>query len=145
MLYIEDEIKGWELFSGMFGSACTGLKGADITDRVDGWLTGRTGVKAVFEIKVRDMPSNKYPDWFLETKKAEELLRVKEEGDCDKALYINFFSDGVCVIWEVTPELFKRAQTMRLTHFTRGRYGEEYIDKGIIRLRTDEAVWVSGK
>lgn len=145
MLYLDDEIAGWELFNGRFGYACTGLKGADITDRVDGWLTGRTGVRAVFEIKVRDMPSDKYPDWFLETKKAEELLRAKAEGGCDKALYINFFSDGVCVIWEVVPELFERTQIMRLSHFTRGRYGEEYVDKEIIRLRTDEAVWASGK
>ena len=145
MLYIDDEIAGWELFSGMFGSACTGLRAAGITDMVDGWLTGRTGVRAVFELKVRAVPSDRYPDWILETRKAAELLRAKEEGGCDKALYVNFFSDGVCVIWEVLPEMMERAGTMRLTHFTRARYGEEYLDKGVIMLRKDEAVWVSGK
>jgi len=50
------------------------------------------------EAKVRLYPAT-YPSWMIEKKKWDYLMKFQHEYD--KLLYINFFSNGSAIIWDL--------------------------------------------
>ncbi len=57
----------------------------------------------MIEIKCREMPSTRYEDYMIEEKKMEYLLQCSANGYIP--LYINFFTDGTCLVWDLRFEL----------------------------------------
>lgn len=53
----------------------------------------------MIEIKCREMPSTRYEDYMIEEKKMEYLLQCSANGYIP--LYINFFTDGTCLVWDL--------------------------------------------
>lgn len=142
MRYDEDEERDRSLFMARFSGHIETVVWTDLFDGVDAHITGKTGVTAVIEIKRRHMDSGRYAEYILELPKALDMLRAKEETGSDKALYVCIFDDGICM-WEVTPETVRDGNvTVRpMTHYTTGGYGYEYVDKEIIMLSTEDALW----
>jgi len=68
----------------------------------DGWFLGARGGKYLFETKDRKYKHNAFPDgWMLEAKKKAALdAKCKELGYKGSA-YINTFTDGKAVIWNL--------------------------------------------
>lgn len=87
----------------------------------------------VVEIKVRNSPYNKYPDWILEEKKYKALLA---EADEFSALYVNFFSDNYFAIWNLNT-INKKSIIKGCKKTTVDNVG--YKNKDVIMLTLDEA------
>ncbi|MCG2611521.1 hypothetical protein LZZ90_08370 [Flavobacterium sp. SM15] len=66
----------------------------DSYDQEDGYYTGSTtNLPIVFEVKNRDIPSDKYNTIFISKSKVEHLLSIsKETGDVPMVFW--FFNDG---------------------------------------------------
>lgn len=65
----------------------------------DGIAISQDDRKAIFEIKVRDFPIDKYPDYFLEVAKFRNLYSGAERTG-HKLLYINYFITDEPDKWE---------------------------------------------
>lgn len=108
---------------------------------VDGFLTGRTGQKAVFEIKHRQFPSDRYFTVMLEVAKAQSLLISKDSNGQDKAIYVCIYDDAI-YMYEITEETLKRpAVTMRCPVHSAEFDGSTRL-KEIIMLDPKEAIWI---
>lgn len=69
------------------------------------YFSGETYVIA--EIKNREYNSTSFDDWFMEVKKHQSLLNIKNKVESEKGIevkihYINHFPDGETFIWDVT-------------------------------------------
>lgn len=142
MRYDEDEERDRSLFMARFSGHLDTAVWTDLFDGVDAYITGKTGVTAVIELKRRNMRMDRWEEYILERPKALDLLRAKADAGSDKALYVCIFDDGV-IMWEVTEDTVRDGNvTVRpMTHYTTAGYGYEYVDKEIIMLSTEEAVW----
>lgn len=76
----------------------TPYDGADEYDFTAVQVSGNDSKTIIGEAKVRMYPST-YPSWMIEKKKYDSLMKYKDQFD--KILYINFFSDGGCIIWDL--------------------------------------------
>jgi hypothetical protein len=66
--------------------------------------------KYIIEIKCRDMVSTKYYGYIIEERKLQYLLKKSTEGYIP--IYINFFKDGKCLLWDLRFEDFTDKQDM---------------------------------
>ena len=108
---------------------------------VDGFLTGLTGQKVVFEIKHRQFPSSKYFTVMLEVAKAQSLLINKDSNGQDRAIYVCIYDDEIRM-FEITEETLKRpVVTMRCPVHSAEFDGSTRL-KEIIMLDPKEAIWI---
>lgn len=108
---------------------------------VDGFLTGRTGQKVVFEIKHRQFRSDRYFTVMLELAKAQSLLISKDSNAQDRAIYVCIYDDEI-QMYEITEETLKRpAVTMRCPVHSAEFDGSTRL-KQIIMLDPKEAIWI---
>lgn len=66
------------------------------------------------EIKVRNCSSTEYPDFILETDKCNNILNECLQNNY-RGLYVNFFNDGIVVIWDLNkvkdnPDILKNCR-----------------------------------
>lgn len=109
---------------------------------VDGFLTGRTGQKVVFEIKHRQFPSSKYPTKMLEVEKATSLLINKNSNRQDKAIYVCIFDDAI-YLYEVTPDtIAKERRERRNCPVHSADFDGVMKQKEVIMLTDEEAIWI---
>lgn len=110
-------------------------------DRADGYMTGSTGTRSVFEIKRRNQTASQYEKegYYLQEDKYQELKARKEDKGYDQALYINIFDDFVYVwrIDNVKPKFEKR----RMTRSTAEHYRDEIVWKSVALLKKDDTIW----
>ncbi len=94
--------------------------------------------KAIIEIKVRTISSTKYRDFILEFKKLEYMLKAsKSVGKIP--YYVNFFSDGVVMFWDLRKVKELIAPQTQRCKATTAVYGG-YVDKVIYKLPSDMAI-----
>lgn len=72
------------------------------TVTVDG-VTTQEDRKYIIEIKCREMESTRYADYMIEDKKFTYLMNTAANGYIP--LYVNFFTDGTCLIWDLRYEM----------------------------------------
>lgn len=107
---------------------------------VDGFLTGRTGQKAVFEIKHRQFPSGRYFTVMLEVDKAQSLLISRDSNGQDRAIYVCIYDDEI-QMFDITEETLKRpAVSVRCPVHSAEFDGSTRI-KEVIMLDPKEAIW----
>jgi hypothetical protein len=103
------------------------------------YTSGSTQV--IGEIKMREYASDAFDGWFLEEKKLKELSVIRK-AVIDKQKdslptpvihYINMFTDGQIMIWDIT-NLEGTVEQIKLNKTTMGDTFK--VDKGIITLPT---------
>lgn len=70
-----------------------------------GELTARDDIPFIAEIKCRNYASTDHSDWTIELQKLASLRRWVSDHVPQlpvRILYINFFTDGICLIWDIT-------------------------------------------
>lgn len=134
------EKEGRDTFYNDFSGRTQAIKFSDnLSCGVDFWSTGTTGTRSVGEIKRRNILSTKYPDYFLEKIKYDALMKYFEQGNEDKALYVNIFNDKY-IIWDVskiTP-IWKKEWC---TATTAEDYGKIRVLKDVCLLKEEDALW----
>jgi len=81
----------------------------------DGIAISQDDRKAIFEIKVRNFPIDKYPDYFLEVSKFKNLYAGAERTG-HKLLYINYFITDDPGRWDyVVFNLSRRIEEWKIT------------------------------
>lgn len=109
-----------------------------ISDKYDCIVTAKQ--EYIVEIKVRNMKSTRYADYMMEESKYKYLMERAKEGYVP--LYVNFFEDGLCLIWDLTEEAeFLNAKTM-LANRTTVNLGAGKVDKKCLMLLRDRAKFV---
>ena len=114
----------------------------------DGIAISQDDRKAIFEIKVRDFPIDKYPDYFLEVAKFRNLYAGAERTG-HKLLYINYFSTEEPERWDyIVFNLSRRIEEWKVNgapateriRMNRKTFVSTYdkIYKDIIRLEYEE-------
>lgn len=77
-----------------------------ITDDYDCYVT--TDKKYIIEIKCRNIDSTRYDDFILDTAKHSFLMSEMVKGYTP--LYVNFFTDGVFMVWDLSVKKSFREQ-----------------------------------
>lgn len=90
----------------------------------------------LIEIKVRNIAHNQYHDFILEADKLDYMLQMSADTG-KKPLYVNFFNDGVCVIWSLSTVKERVQPEPKRCRKTTAKYGE-YIDKQVYMIRVDD-------
>ena len=106
-------------------------------DKVDAFSTGQTG-RCTYEIKNRNILSTKYDTYLLELDKYNALMyEYTEEGYTP--YYINFFSDGICIMWDVSKiDIEDRVELKYCTNKTAIGYKRGEKQKKVILLKPEE-------
>lgn len=110
-------------------------------DGVDGYITAHT--VSVFEIKNRDIPSDKYANKgiLLEKKKYDALLKAQREHNAEKALYVNIFRDKI-IVWDINSLKQPLKWEYRYcTPTTAENYQKRAKRKQITLLNVKDAIW----
>lgn len=104
-------------------------------DHLDLFFTGKTASYCA-EIKDRDCHIDLYPDYLLEHHKYEALRKEHNKGST--ALFINFFSDGCWIVFNIS-ERIKQGVDLRFRAFQlptdqhKEGHREKLITKLVIR------------
>ena len=100
------EEKGRELFKKICAEQIVGCKVIkESTDKMAHWDMAATikGKPIIIEIKVRNYLSTTFQEWYYESYKHTQLLKLKEKADKKKEtdiFYVNFFEDNAFRIWK---------------------------------------------
>lgn len=108
---------------------------------VDGFLTGRTGQKIVFEIKHRQFRSDRYFTVMLEVAKAQSLLLNKKSNGQDRAIYVCIYDDEI-LMFDITEETLKRPAVAIRCPVHSAEFDGSTRMKQIIMLDPKEAIWI---
>lgn len=142
MTYSGCEMTGRGIFAEAMSGSVEGLRfTSDPYATVDGFLTGVTGQKVVFEIKHRQFPSSKYFTVMLEVAKAHSLLNNKDSNGQDRAIYVCIYDDEIRM-FEITEETLKRPVIMMRCPVHSAEFDGTTRNKEIIMLDPKEAIWI---
>lgn len=125
-----------------FSAYTKAIRFTDTSCRVDGYLTGNTGTRVVFETKLRDIPLKTYKkDGFLIEKiKWDALKHYKELTNEDKALFINILRD-MDLVWDISKLPEPKWEIRNCTLTTAEDYGKKRVPKVVGFLKLDDAIW----
>lgn len=124
-----------------FSGITKAIRFTDTSCRVDGYMTGRTDTRSVFENKLRDIPSDKYEGILIEKIKWDALLYYKKLTNEDLALYINIFQDKD-VVWDVSSLPEPKWKIRNCTATTAEDYGKKRVPKVVGFLKKEDALWI---
>jgi len=108
----------------------------------------KNGTKIIGEIKVRDMVVDKYPDYFLEVQKLQNLIKKCNSVKYHKIYYINFFNNENpymkdFIVFDLTPRLWEwktnppKVENLWMNAAT-FKSRTQKMSKAVIRLKFDE-------
>jgi len=119
-----------------------------------GGLTGRYDINDLYlkkddttiigEFKTRRFHHTKY-DWFIEKKKLKNLLKKASKEDNYELVYINYFSDGYIIIWDLI-DVFKNhkpeLKTIKMNKQTASgwKHSGKKINKEVYELKNEYAI-----
>lgn len=95
------------------------------------------GELILVEIKTRNFPSTKHNTAFIERAKMSKLIRTKEDMKGAKVIYLNIFTDGVVVIWNV--EEYQKYPTHSIESKYQTRGNDNKVFKDFVKLPIDKA------
>ena len=110
-------------------------------DRVDGQMTGATGVVSVFELKQRNCFAERWDKegWYMQEDKWQALIDRMKKNKADQALYITITTDWVYV-WRVD-NITPTFQNKRMTYSTATNYRENIVEKSVACLKPEDCLW----
>lgn len=98
-----NETKGRKYFQQIVNSIFPDYQEVKFSDlhfsRWDSAVLMKDGTKYLIEIKCREMNSNKYSDYMIESEKYEYLMNQINNGYTP--IYVNFFWDNTCLVWNL--------------------------------------------
>lgn len=94
----------------------------------------------LIEVKVMNVTHTQYPDYVLEAEKLEYMLSSAALTG-KKPLYVNFFTDGVCVIWGLSGVKQRVLPVTKRCKQTTAKYGG-YINKQVYMLAIDNTAMI---
>ena len=126
----------------------------DEFDTLDYYYTSSQQLSVGVEIKKRDQKYLNYPTHFLEVKKFKAIYQRLNNGEFDRALYVNFFGDNVAYIYNfqtIIKGIKDQTITVSYTHCNRttaintGKVDKKIIELPLslgIRLEKKEDKWI---
>lgn len=101
--FIETEYKGRILFQSFLNEVIQPEWQQETTNQFDpvDYYFSKENVKAVVEIKVRNIKYQYYPTHYLEYYKYQNIINKKNINNCNIALYCNFFGNNTLYIYNL--------------------------------------------
>jgi hypothetical protein len=95
------------------------------------------GIKYIVEIKCRNMTSTKYNDFIMEESKRDFMLSKSEYIP----LYVNFFTDGKALVWNIKEELNHTIEKVQFANRTTVNLAAGKVNKKCQMLLRDRAAF----
>lgn len=138
-----NETKGRKYLKQIANNIFPTLKKLSFSDnkfaRWDSAVQTEDDSRYMIEIKCRNMDSTKYKDYMIEEKKLQFLIEKAAEGYIP--LYINFFEDGKCLVWDLRYEMESESRDITCNRVTVNPNAGKVTRKRLFLKRNNSAIY----